>query len=482
MARKYRFQALGRACQEMDIQHLMLAHHVDDQVESVLMRILNGHRGRGLSGIKENLPIPECYGLHGICRSGGIDSSEKSSPKTLIPGPKALHTENLAIPVPIKVEHGGIRILRPLLEYSKKDLRRTCEQFCVPWFEDATNYDFTLTPRNAIRHVLDKNSLPQALDRARLLRLADSERAYASLLDKLVYECRNLWVRIFEPRSGTIIARFTDWTLRAENLQLIPENPHLITGSLRKSQEHILQMLSLLIIRDIVESVSPSIQLDLKTFVNAGKIIFPTLYPSEEAGASNPCASDFTVAGVHFSRRAATISTESIKRKEAVPQDHEWLISRQPYFSDITKLPQLEIPSGKVGQNSFSLWDGRYWIQAKNMTRNDLLLRPFHKEDLAPFRSSLDHPEKQKFSRLLKTIAPNLIRFTLPAIADRNGKVMALPSVGINIPGAKDEVEYDIRYKKVPEYIRQEYEESYKSDSNEGLTSSIAHPLWRNDS
>lgn len=43
---------------------------MDDQVETILMRLSNGHRGLGLTGIKPIAKIPECFGIHGVYESG----------------------------------------------------------------------------------------------------------------------------------------------------------------------------------------------------------------------------------------------------------------------------------------------------------------------------------------------------------------------------------------------------------------------------
>lgn len=66
LARKYRFQAIGKYCQKSDISSILLGHHADDQAETVLMRLAKGARGVGLLGIKPSSPIPECEGIYGV--------------------------------------------------------------------------------------------------------------------------------------------------------------------------------------------------------------------------------------------------------------------------------------------------------------------------------------------------------------------------------------------------------------------------------
>jgi tRNA(Ile)-lysidine synthase TilS/MesJ len=57
-ARTGRYQALGRACRDRKIQALMLAHHGDDQAETVMMRLANNRLRTGLKGMQPVEWIP----------------------------------------------------------------------------------------------------------------------------------------------------------------------------------------------------------------------------------------------------------------------------------------------------------------------------------------------------------------------------------------------------------------------------------------
>ncbi|KAI5271681.1 hypothetical protein E4T47_04959 [Aureobasidium subglaciale] len=160
VARRMRFRALGKACADANIEALLLAHHSDDQAETVLSRIREGYLGTGLAGISPRSPIGECHGMYRVSRSGT---------------PRDLHqAEN---DTPIFVESGGVVIYRPLLDFTKAELIATCETRNVKWHEDATNADRTLTSRNAIRHMLQSRAMPAALSSDRLRRLATRSRA-----------------------------------------------------------------------------------------------------------------------------------------------------------------------------------------------------------------------------------------------------------------------------------------------------------------
>ncbi len=99
-AREARLEALGRACAEAGILHLLLGHHAGDQAETVLIRMLAGSGSAGLSAMA---PL---------------------------------------------VEAGTLRLLRPLLAVPPQTLRALLETEGVAWVEDPSNADArALRPR-----------------------------------------------------------------------------------------------------------------------------------------------------------------------------------------------------------------------------------------------------------------------------------------------------------------------------------------------
>ncbi|KXJ86708.1 hypothetical protein Micbo1qcDRAFT_168193, partial [Microdochium bolleyi] len=75
-----RYRHLGLECAFRGIGSLLVAHHADDQYETVLMRMLSGHPSRGLRGIRPTSEIPECEGLYGAFRSGWLDDRLRQTP------------------------------------------------------------------------------------------------------------------------------------------------------------------------------------------------------------------------------------------------------------------------------------------------------------------------------------------------------------------------------------------------------------------
>lgn len=98
--RHLRYEFFERTARERDLDYVLLAHHLDDQAETVLMRIC---RGTGVAGLKG-------------------------------------------------IENRGIYI-RPLLDCSKEEIRRFAEENRIGFREDSTNAD-TLYKRNFFRNII----------------------------------------------------------------------------------------------------------------------------------------------------------------------------------------------------------------------------------------------------------------------------------------------------------------------------------------
>lgn len=67
-ARTARYRTLAKACVHNRVSKLLLAHHADDQAETVMMRLISGSGFDGLAGMKAVAGIPECQGVFGAKR------------------------------------------------------------------------------------------------------------------------------------------------------------------------------------------------------------------------------------------------------------------------------------------------------------------------------------------------------------------------------------------------------------------------------
>ena len=101
-ARRYRYNFFKEIIEKDNYDGVLVAHHKDDLLETYLMQ-------------KEKHLIPETYGL-----------AEE-------------------------MNYEGIKVCRPLLSYTKKDLENICKDADIKYYIDCTNNDITLA-RNYIRH------------------------------------------------------------------------------------------------------------------------------------------------------------------------------------------------------------------------------------------------------------------------------------------------------------------------------------------
>lgn len=106
-AREMRYCFYYDMGKQLGIDEVILAHHFDDDMETVIMQ-LQRHNTQGYLGIKE---VSKVYNMH---------------------------------------------VIRPLLKVRKAMLKQYCQQHQIPYHDDYTNFDLTYT-RNRIRHQDIKN-------------------------------------------------------------------------------------------------------------------------------------------------------------------------------------------------------------------------------------------------------------------------------------------------------------------------------------
>ncbi|MDU2239621.1 MAG: tRNA lysidine(34) synthetase TilS [Paenibacillus sp.] len=141
-AREKRYEYLHQVAERYGASSIALAHHADDQAETVLMRLLRGSGPSGLSGMRP------------------------------------------------KRREKNVELIRPLLRIYKTDLLQACRESGLAFVEDSSNLDKELT-RNSVRlDVLPflgqyNGQLPESLNR--LAELAAAEDDYLQLETSKAY-------------------------------------------------------------------------------------------------------------------------------------------------------------------------------------------------------------------------------------------------------------------------------------------------------
>ena len=227
-ARRLRYQALGMACRAKGIETLLMGHHQDDSVETTIWRLATGARRAGLGGIQDVARIPECRGLFGVSESGSSiqlsshsndinrNSAQKNASRS---NPSSSRIHHPSTSTGVSIATGGILLFRPLLSFPKTRLLATCHENNIPYVTDPTNFDPTLTPRNAIRSLLASNSLPRALQPPRILSLIHSSRELIQTSTNLSNQLLSSRCRILNLnlRTGTMTVQFLEPTTSADS-------------------------------------------------------------------------------------------------------------------------------------------------------------------------------------------------------------------------------------------------------------------------
>ena len=146
--REVRYAFLERVCSEVGATALAVAHHADDQAETILHRILRGTGLRGLAGIPESRPLSE-----------GCPA----------------------------------RLVRPMLGFRRCDGVAYLKRRGLSFLHDDTNDDVLAATRNRIRHdvlpAIEREINPQAVTAiVRLGEIARQTAAWKQALAEEAYE------------------------------------------------------------------------------------------------------------------------------------------------------------------------------------------------------------------------------------------------------------------------------------------------------
>ena len=120
-ARELRYRWFGELCQKHDYEAVVVAHHADDNAETLVLNMVRGAGLKGLTGMKPVSPLPY---LSRHCEEHPTRHCE---------------------------ERSDVAILRPLLTFTRKQIEGHVFAWKVPYREDSTNNSVEYR-RNSIRH------------------------------------------------------------------------------------------------------------------------------------------------------------------------------------------------------------------------------------------------------------------------------------------------------------------------------------------
>jgi tRNA(Ile)-lysidine synthase len=186
-ARKLRHEFLARAAQERKIPMVALAHHADDQVELFFLRLLRGTGGQGLAGMKRHAPSPV---------------------------------------------NPNISLVRPMLDFSRTEIRRFAGENKIRFREDPTN-----TQLDALRNRVRNKLLPLLRENYQpgiaktVLRLMEIVRAEAGAVGQLAED----WLKQHRPGFNKLSVAVQRRVLQSQLISLGLAADFELVESLRQS-------------------------------------------------------------------------------------------------------------------------------------------------------------------------------------------------------------------------------------------------------
>ena len=188
-ARELRYRWFGELCQEHGYAAVAVAHHADDNAETLVLNMVRGAGLKGLTGMKPVSPLP----LQQKPGHAGLDASRHPVlDVSRHPRPDAFRHPRL--------DRGSLYVLRPLLTFTRKQIEGHVFAWKVPYREDSTNSSVEYR-RNSIRH--EVFPLFERMNPS-YVRTLNREMTYLSDASSIVEEwCRMQLSAVIDPHVGT---------------------------------------------------------------------------------------------------------------------------------------------------------------------------------------------------------------------------------------------------------------------------------------
>lgn len=417
-AREKRYRMLAHLAAKHRLLDLFTGHHEDDQVETIIARLIRDRTVNPLSfqamETTTNLPCTEDY------LSATSHSSPIRSPFTAVPESRT--STEVTGQQQREAYRPGVQLHRPLLYHQKSDLVATCDHFKIPYVHDKTNFDPQLTLRNTIRHLRTNYSLPRALQSTSLLNSHVGVNTIMAAIKEQAHEFRkNILGFQMHSESGLVF------------LRLRPLPPSVDERQLRGFAYFV---------QTIINLVSPLKRIHRHTMTDRQRTELLYELVSKRAGPRISSLDSVTCLRPHNSSHNEPVL--SFSRQPFSQAEKNTLNMR---FSDHNPSLFAKSLNGNRYRTNPLLWDQRFWIRIvgdEDAVRNTII-RPYCADDVHRVISRLkEHKMDEKFKMLLSTVAPGHVRFTLPVLV-LSGEVVAFPTLDFKVVPSLP-LDWSVRY------------------------------------
>ena len=450
-ARQARYRLIADRAIRERIHHLFLGHHQDDQVETILMRLIRNSNDSflGRQGIPTHNTIPCCEDIRGaqtveryenfphwLRRAGARIPREQMKSMDINRGKGVTPSQA-----------GGLQIHRPLLAVPKSEIIDFCLRNGIKYVQDETNHDPTLTMRNAVRHLRNSYALPRALQGPPILELLRWSQSFASsLVARGELAMRHVKVLTFDLRSGRMTVQ-----LSSGFAAYCEDDPEAGAYALARLTG---------VVSPQSKEDEPTVvpQNNLAEFVGKNRCRTPEQMTMQQA-LLEKAESDLVA--------SAQLSESGEKEREEIDyrwelhdvRDAVWTLSRPPMRPAERELAsrgfapymrwkhlaskQAHNPKSKYVADldkkawvwsEWMLWDHRYWIRvrASDATRLSMIrIRTYAESDVQKVYEKLGE-ESSEFKAMLAEAAPGKSRYTIPVLTVE-GQVAVFPTLNVMV-------------------------------------------------
>ena len=251
-ARELRYRWFGQLCQEHGYCAVVVAHHADDNAETLVLNMVRGAGLKGLTGMKPVSPLP----LSSRASLPPLSSRASLPPLSSRASFPSLSSRASFPSLSSRASEASreIYLLRPLLTFTRKQIEGHVFAWKVPYREDKTNASVEYR-RNSIRH--EVFPLLERMNPS-YVRTLNREMAYLGDASSIVEDwCRTQMPKVMEGDSSislTSLLSIPQWryllyyilepygfnTSTLESLEALLMSGRTVSGKRFESQEYIL--------------------------------------------------------------------------------------------------------------------------------------------------------------------------------------------------------------------------------------------------